>query len=132
MHIEVEQIEMRFHVYSSGIYPDGNVALQQQAFVMQCLDRLAQLFVAVVLQEEMDLCAVAVALGAILGIVEEPIFVFLDELLVFSGAFQRFPLLVKSDLEILPFGFQHLGIIDGCLFVEHRPHPLESCVFFDV
>ena len=71
---------------------------------MQGLDGLAKLFVAVVLQEEMDLRAVVVALGTILGIVMEPVFVLLDELLEISGVFQRFPLLLESGLEMLPFG----------------------------
>ena len=131
MHIEVEQIGMRFYVHSRGVHANGDVTFQQQAFVVQGLGRLAQLFVAVVLQEEMDLCAVAISLGAILGIVEEPIFVFLDELLVFSGAFQRFPLLLKGDLEILPFGFQYLGVIDEIGFVEQSPCSFESRFFFD-
>ena len=73
----------------------------------------------------MDFCAVAIALGAVLGIVFEPVFVFLNKLLEFSGFFQRFPLLLESDLEIFPFGFQYLGIVDGFFFVEDCPHPLE-------
>ena len=54
---------------------------------MQGLDGVAQLLVAVVLQEEVDLRAVAVAFGAILGIVIEPVFVFLDELFKFGSVF---------------------------------------------
>ena len=79
----------------------------------------------------MDFCAVAVALGAILGVIVQPIFVLIAEMLEFGGFFQRFPLLIEGDLEIFLFGFQYLGIIDGFLFIEHRPCSFESCVLLD-
>ena len=88
MHIEVEQIGMRFHIHTFGIHPDGDVAFQQQAFAVQGTDGLAQLLVAVVLQEEVDFGAVAVAFGAKLGVVMEPVLVFFEKLLEISGFFQ--------------------------------------------
>ena len=129
LHVKVEQIGMRFHVHSRRIHPDGDIALQQQSLVVQGLDGLAQLLVAVVLKEEMDLCAVTITLGAILGVVMEPVFVFFDELFESRCGFQRFPLLIESGLEVFPFGFQHFGIIDRFFLVEHCPHPFEGRVF---
>ena len=79
---------MRFHVHTFGIHPDGDVAFQQQAFVVQGADGLAQLLVAVILQEQVDFRAVAVALGAKLGVVMEPVLVFFEKLLEFGGVFQ--------------------------------------------
>ena len=77
----------------------------------------------------MDFCAVVVALGAILGVVQKPVFVFLDELLEISSVFQCVPLLFKSDLEIFPFGFQYLWVINEIGFVEQSPCSFEACVF---
>lgn len=73
-------------------------------------DSFAQLLVAEVLQKEMDVRAVAVALGAILSVVGQPVFVFFQKLLEISGFFQVVPLLPKGGLEVFPFGFQHFGI----------------------
>ena len=122
---------MALHVHAIGIHPDGDVAFQQQALVVQGFDGLAQLLVAVVLQEKVDLRAIAVALGAILGIIREPVFVFFDKFLEISGFFQCVPLLLEGDLKTLPFGFQYFGIINGIFSVEHRSHSFESLVFLD-
>ena len=118
MHIKVEQLGMAFHVHALRIHANGDVALQQQTLVVQGFDRLTQLLVAVVLQEEMNLCAVAIALGAILDVVGEPVFVVFGKLLEICGFFQRVPLLREGDLEIFPFGFLHFGVVDEVGFVE--------------
>ena len=130
--VKVEQIGMRFHVHAFGIHANGDVAFQQQALIVQGFDGLTQLLVAVVLQEKVDFQAIAVALGAKLGVVVQPVFVFFCKLLEISGFFQNIPLLFKSDLEVFPFGFQHFRIIDNIGFVERCSCTLESRVFLDV
>ena len=99
---------------------------------MQGFDSLTQLFVAVVLQEEMYFCAITVAFGAVLGIVGEPVGVVFAETLEIFAVFQCFPLLLKGDLEIFPFGFQYLGVIDEIGFIELGSCPLESPQLFKV
>ena len=84
-----------------------------------------------VLQEKVGFRAVAIALGAISGIVKQPVFVLFDELLEISSFFQRFPLLLKGKIEVFPFGFQHLGVIDEISFVEQDFCPFESGIFFN-
>ena len=49
LHVEVKQFGMRFHVHAFGVHADGDVALQYYALVVQGLDGLAQLLIAVVL-----------------------------------------------------------------------------------
>ena len=126
LHVKVEQIGMRFHVHAQWVYTNGDVALQQQTLVVQGFDRLAQLLVAVVLQEQVNFRAVSVAIGAILGVVGEPVGVVIAELLEIFAVFQHFPLLIEGDLEIFPFGFQHLGIVDEVGFVEQGSCPFEG------
>ena len=122
---------MRQHVDALGVHPDGDVAFQQDAFAVQGFYRLAQLHVAMVLQEVVDLCAVAVAPGAVLGIVGQPVLVVEAELQVVLVVFQGFPLLLESPPEIDPLGSQHFGVVDDRAIIETVLLGSQSEVLFD-